>query len=176
MIYQIDPQHSGASFKVRHMMIANVKGEFTKVSGTVNFDPNNPTASSVEANIDAASISTREPQRDEHLKSADFLDATKYPELTFRSTSITPDGNGGYKINGDLTIHGVTKPVSLEVDSFSDEIKDPWGFMRRGASASTRINRKDFGLTWNALTETGGIMVGDQIDITLDVEMARKPE
>src|SRR5579884_3632091 len=149
MIYQIDPQHSSAQFKVRHMMIANVKGEFDKVSGTVDFDPANPTASKVEAVVDVASISTRETDRDNHLKSPDFFDVANYPTITFKSTSITQAGGGEYKINGDLTIHGVTKPVTLSVEEVTDEVKDPWGFARRGATATAKINRKDFGMTFN---------------------------
>src|SRR5215469_15942041 len=131
MIYQIDTQHSAAQFKVRHMMIANVKGEFDKLKGTVDFDPANLGATKIDATIDVASISTREADRDAHLKSPDFFDVAKFPEMTFRSTKAVPDGDG-YKVTGDLTIHGVTKPVTLEVDSVSPEIKDPWGFLRRG--------------------------------------------
>jgi polyisoprenoid-binding protein YceI len=176
MTYQIDPQHSAAQFKVRHMMIANVKGEFDKVSGTIEFDPANVAMSKVDATIDVASISTREADRDNHLKSGDFLDAATYPQIAFKSKSVTASGGGDYKVAGDLTIHGVTKPVTLEVESVTDEVKDPWGFLRRGATAITRINRKDFGLTWNVALEAGGVLVGEHIDITIDVEMTRKPE
>lgn len=175
MTYQIDTQHSSAQFKVRHMMIANVKGEFDKVSGTVDFDSSNPGASSIEATIDVASISTRETDRDNHLKSPDFFDVAKFPAITFKSTKVTPAGNGEYKIAGNLTIRGVTKPVTLDVESVSDEVKDPWGFMRRGATAMTKINRKDFGMEFNIPLDAGGFVVGDHIDITLDVEMTRKP-
>jgi polyisoprenoid-binding protein YceI len=178
MNYQIDTQHSAAQFKVRHMMIANVKGEFDKVSGTVEFDPSNLAASKAEVIIDVASISTRETDRDNHLKSPDFLDVAKYPTITFKATGMGP-GDGDeiqYKITGDLTIHGVTKSVTLDVESISDEVKDPWGFMRRGATAITRINRADFGLTFNMVLEAGGVMVGEKVDITLDVEMTRKPD
>jgi polyisoprenoid-binding protein YceI len=176
MTYNIDPQHSAAQFKVRHMMIANVKGEFDKVSGTVEFDPANLAVSKVEATIDVGSISTRETDRDNHLKSPDFLDAAKFPTITFKSTSVAAAGGGEYKVTGDLTIHGVTKSVVLAVESISDEVKDPWGFQRRGATAATRINRSDFGLTFNMVLEAGGVMVGEHVDITLDVEMTRKPE
>lgn len=175
MTYQIDTQHSSAQFKVRHMMIANVKGEFDKVSGTVDFDSSNPGASSIEATIDVASISTRETDRDNHLKSPDFFDVAKFPAITFKSTKVTPAGNGEYKIAGNLTIRGVTRPVTLDVESVSDELKDPWGFMRRGATAMTKINRKDFGMEFNIPLDAGGFVVGDHIDITLDVEMTRKP-
>jgi polyisoprenoid-binding protein YceI len=175
MTYQIDPQHSAAQFKVRHLMIANVKGEFDKVSGTVDFDPANVAASKVEAVIDVASISTREPDRDNHLKSPDFFDVAKFPTITFKSSSVAPDGKG-YKVTGDLTLHGVTKPVILEVESITDEVKDGWGFLRRGLEAKTRIDRRDFDLTFNMAMDGGGVVVGDKVEITIDVELTRKPE
>jgi polyisoprenoid-binding protein YceI len=176
MIYQIDPQHSAAQFKVRHMMIANVKGEFDKVSGTVDFDPSNPTATQVEVSIDVASISTREPARDNDLKSERFFDVAKFPTITFKSTGVTATGEGQYEVVGDLTIHGVTNSVALQVESVTEEIKDPWGFMRRGATAATHISRGEFGMHLNLALEAGGVMVGDRVDITLDVEMTRKPD
>lgn len=175
MTYQIDTQHSSAQFKVRHLMIANVKGEFDKVSGTVDYDPANPSAAKVEAKIDVNSISTREADRDKHLLSGDFFDVEKYPEITFKSTKVSRFGDG-FKLTGDLTIHGTTREVTFDVESVTDEVKDPWGFVRRGASATTRINRHDFGLKWNMALETGGIMVGDHVDLTVDVEMTRKPD
>lgn len=173
-IYQIDPAHSSAQFKVRHMMIANVKGEFDKVSGTVNFDPANPSTASLEATIDVASISTRDEQRDAHLKSADFFDVEKFPAITFRSEKVTAMGGENFTVTGDLTIHGVTKEVKLEVDELTDEAKDPWGSVRRGASAKTRINRKDFGMTFNVALEAGGFLVGEEVDLTIDVELIRQ--
>jgi polyisoprenoid-binding protein YceI len=176
MTYNIDPQHSAARFKVRHMMIANVKGEFDKVSGTVEYDPSNPTASKVEVSVDVASISTRETDRDNHLKSADFFDVAKFPDITFKSTGVVPTGDGEYEVTGDLTIHGVTKPVALKVESLTEEIKDPWGFMRRGATATTHISRAEFGMHFNMVMDAGGVMVGDKVDITLDLEMTRKPD
>ena len=176
MTYQIDPQHSAAQFKVRHMMIANVKGEFDKVSGTVEFDPSNPAASQVDVSIDVASISTRETARDNDLKSAHFFDVANYPTITFKSTGVAASGEGEYEVTGDLTIHGVTKPVALKVESFTEEVKDPWGLMRRGATATTHISRAEFGMHFNMALETGGVLVGDKVDITLDVEMTRKPE
>lgn len=172
--YQLDPQHSMAQFKVRHLMISNVKGEFAKLSGSVTFNPADLASSRVEVTIDAASIHTREPQRDEHLKSADFLDVAKYPEITFRSTAIVAAGKNAYEVVGDLTIRGVTQPVALNVESLSDEVKDPWGNYRRGATARTKIERKDFGLVWNATLETGGVLVGDDVEITIDAELTRK--
>lgn len=174
--YQIDPQHTAAHFKVRHMMISNVKGEFSGITGLIEFDPANLAGSHAEATINAATVSTREPERDKHLKSADFLDVRRYPVITFRSTKIVSTGDDNYELTGDLTIRGVTREVILQVDSLTPEIQDPDGQFRRGASASTRMERKDFGLTWNAVLESGGFLVGDDVDITIDVEMVRKPE
>lgn len=172
--YEIDPTHSTAQFKVRHMMIANVKGEFTKVSGRVLFNQESPAEGQVDISIDAASISTRDPQRDDHLKSADFLDVANYPSITFRSKKISAAGKDAFEVSGDLTIHGVTRQVTLDVDSVTPEAKDPWGGARRGATASTTISRKDFGLTWNTALETGGVLVGEDVHITIDVELVRK--
>jgi polyisoprenoid-binding protein YceI len=172
--YNIDPSHSGAHFKVRHLMISWVRGEFTKVSGTITFNEANPTASSVTAGIDVNSINTREPDRDKDLLSPNFLDAAKYPTIKFQSTKIAQEANDEYHVTGDLTIHGVTRPVVLEVDSVTPEIKDPWGFYRRGAAATTKISRKEFGLTYSPVLETGGVIVGDEIDISIDVELVRK--
>jgi polyisoprenoid-binding protein YceI len=170
--YEIDPTHSAVHFSVRHLMVSNVRGEFTKLSGTVKFDPQNPAASSVEATIDANSISTRDPQRDGHLKSGDFLDTEKFPTMTFRSKRVEVEPGGG-KVTGDLTIHGVTREITLDVEGPSQEMKDPWGKQRIGASASTKISRKEFGLTWNAALETGGVMIGDEVKINIDVEFVR---
>jgi polyisoprenoid-binding protein YceI len=174
--YQIDSQHAGAHFKVRHMMISNVKGEFSHITGAVEFDPSNLAASYVEASIAAATVSTREPLRDRHLKSADFLAVNRYPVITFRSTKVVSAGKDRYEVAGELTIRGVTCGVTLHVESVTPEIKDPDGLLRRGASAATRIERKDFGLTWNAVLESGGFVVGDDVEITIDVELVRKPE
>jgi polyisoprenoid-binding protein YceI len=172
--YQIDNAHSSAQFKVRHMMIANVKGEFDKVSGTVNFDPANPTASTVEASIDVSTISTRDEQRDGHLKSADFLDVEKYPTITFKSKKVTAISGDSFNVVGDLTIRDTTKEVTLNVEELTGEAKDPWGNMRRGATAKTRVNRKDFGMTFNVALEAGGFLVGEDVDLTIDVEMIRQ--
>jgi polyisoprenoid-binding protein YceI len=172
--YQIDASHSGAQFKVRHMMIANVKGEFDKVTGTVHFDEANPAASRVEAAIDVNTISTRDEQRDGHLKSPDFLDAAQYPSIDFKSKKVTASGPGTFTLLGDLTIHGVTKEVSVKVDELTPEAKDPWGGTRRGAAASTRINRKDFGMHFNMALEAGGFLVGDEVDIHIDVELLKQ--
>jgi polyisoprenoid-binding protein YceI len=170
--YTIDPAHSTAGFKVRHLMVSNVRGEFSGVSGTVVYDPADPRNSKIDARIDASTIHTRDEQRDTHLKSADFLDVEKFPAITFVSTKI--DGAGSdWKVTGDLTIHGVTRPVTLEVEGLAPEAKDPWGNTKTGASASTKISRKDFGMEFNMVLETGGVMVGDEIAITLELELLR---
>jgi polyisoprenoid-binding protein YceI len=173
--YQLDPAHSSAQFKVRHMMISYVKGEFHKISGTVNFDPDNPTISTIEVTIDAASINTRNEQRDADLKSTQFLDVEKFPVITFKSKKVSLSGAGKFTVTGDLTIRGGSKPVILDVEDVTEEAKDPWGNLRRGATAKTRINRKDFGMTVNVALETGGFLVGEDVDITIDVEMIRQP-
>jgi len=170
--YNIDPAHSNAQFSVRHMMISNVRGAFASVKGTVVYDPDNPGESSIETVIDATTINTMDPQRDAHLKSADFLDVEKFPAITFKSTKVDA-GSDEMKVTGDLTIHGVTRQVVLKVEDPSDETKDPWGNTRMGASGSTKIKRSDFGLTWNAALETGGILVGDDLKIELDVSLIK---
>lgn len=171
--WNLDPVHSVAEFKVKHMMITNVKGQFTGVSGVLTLDPVNLANSHVEASIDAASINTREPQRDTHLKSADFFDVEKFPTLTFKSTSVKRTDDDELAVTGDLTIHGVTREVVFTVEGPTAPGKDPWGNTRIGLSAVTKINRKDFGLTWNAALETGGILVGDQVTITLDAQFIK---
>ena len=168
--WNIDPVHTTVEFKVRHMMITNVKGHFTGVTGVLTLDEQDITKSHVEASIDAATINTREADRDTHLKSADFLDVEKFPTMTFASTRITRTGEGEAQVEGDLTIHGVTRKVEFAVEGPTPPGKDPWGNTRIGWTATTKINRKDFGLTWNAALETGGILVGDDITITFDVE------
>jgi polyisoprenoid-binding protein YceI len=173
MTYKIDPAHSTAQFVARHMMITNVRGGFSGVQGMVVYDPENPTASSVEVAIDANGINALEAARDMHLKSADFLDAEKYPTITFKSSSIAPDGDDELNLKGDPTIHGVTKQVVLKVEAPSAETKDHLGNARIGTSATTRIKRSDFGLTWNAALETGGILVGDNLKIELEVSLIR---
>jgi polyisoprenoid-binding protein YceI len=171
--YQIDPAHSSAQFSVRHMMVTNVHGGFKKIQGTVVYDPENPANSSVTAEIDASSITTNEDQRDAHLRSADFLDVEKFPTLTFRSTRVESAGEGEVKLAGDLTIHGVTRPVVLDVEGLAPEGKDPWGNIRSGATARTKIKRSDFGLSWNAALETGGFLVGDDVKIELDLALIK---
>jgi polyisoprenoid-binding protein YceI len=171
--YKIDPAHSSAHFVVRHMMVTNVRGGFRSLNGTVVFDPADPAGSSIETVIDAASINTNDDQRDNHLRSADFLDVEKYPTITFKSTRIEQAGDDEWKATGDLTIHGVTRTVVLKVEGPTGEGKDPWGNIRIGASAATKIKRSDFGLTWNAALETGGILVGDDLKIELDVSLVK---
>ena len=170
--YTIDPAHSAAGFKVRHLMVSNVRGEFSGVTGTVVFDAGAPENSRVEARIDATTIHTRDEQRDAHLKSADFLDVAKFPDITFVSKKIS-GGGGEWKVTGDLTIHGVTNEVTLDVEGPAPEAKDPWGNLKTGASATTKISRKQFGMEFNMVLETGGVMVGDEIAITLEVELLR---
>ncbi len=170
--WNIDPVHSVAEFKVKHMMISNVKGQFTGVSGTLKLDEADISNSSVEASIDASSINTREAQRDAHLKSADFFDVEKFPTLTFKSTGVSRK-EGELAVEGELTIHGVTRKVVFDVEGPTAPGKDPWGNTRIGLSAATKINRKDYGLTWNAALETGGILVGEDVTITLDVQFVK---
>jgi polyisoprenoid-binding protein YceI len=171
--WNIDPVHSTAQFKVKHMMISNVKGEFTKITGKLVLDESNITKSQVEAFIDATTINTREPDRDTHLKSADFLDVEKFPNLSFKSTQISKNGENELSVEGDLTMRGVTRKVVFEVEGPSPPTKDPWGNTRIGLSATTRVNRKDFGLNWNSVLEAGGILVGEEVAISLDVEFVK---
>jgi polyisoprenoid-binding protein YceI len=171
--WNIDPAHAVAEFKVKHMMISNVKGQFHKVTGTLSLDESNLANSRVEAVIDASSLETRDAQRNGHLKSADFLDVEKFPTLSFKSTRVSVVGDGELAVEGDLSIHGVTRKVSFSVEGPTPPTKDPWGNTHIGLSATTKINRKDFGLTWNAALETGGILVGEEVTITLDVEFLK---
>jgi polyisoprenoid-binding protein YceI len=171
--WNIDPAHSVAEFKVKHMMISNVKGHFAKVSGKLILDESNLAKSRVEATIDAGSIETRDAQRDAHLKSADFLDVEKFPALSFKSNNIRIVREGELAVEGELTIHGVTHKAVFTVEGPTPPAKDPWGNTRVAVSATTRINRKDFGLTWNTTLETGGILVGEEVTITLDVQFVK---
>jgi polyisoprenoid-binding protein YceI len=170
--YTIDPAHSTAGFKVRHLMVSNVRGEFSGVTGTVVFDADAPEKSKIEASIDATTIHTRDEQRDAHLKSADFLDVEKFPKITFVSKKIV-GMDGEWKVTGDLTIHGVTKEVVLDVEGPAPEAKDPWGNVKTGGSAATKVSRKEFGMEFNMALETGGFMVGDEVAITLELELLR---
>lgn len=172
--WDIDSSHSSAQFSIKHLMVSNVRGEFSKLTGTLNLDDKDITKSSVDVSIDANTISTREAKRDAHLKSPDFFDTAKFPTLTFKSKKVEKAGEGKLKVTGDLTIHGVTKEVVLSVDGPTPEIKDPFGGVRRGATATAKINRKDFGLNWNKALEAGGVLVGEEVNITLDVELKKK--
>ena len=171
--WNIDPAHSVAEFKVKHMMISNVKGQFAKVSGRLTLDESELANSRIEALIEAASIETRDAQRDAHLKSPDFFDVEKFPTLSFKSTRITLIRDGELAVEGNLTIRGVTRKLTFNVEGPTPPAKDPWGNTRVGVSATTKINRKDFGLTWNAALETGGVLVGDEVTITLDVQFVK---
>ena len=170
--WNIDPAHSAAEFKVKHMMISNVRGKFSGISGTLNRFEADHTRSSLEVSVDVSTINTQDAQRDGHLKSPDFFHAEKFPAMTFKSTHIEQKGDG-YAVTGDLTIRGVTKPVTLTVEEVSEPAKDPWGNTRIGLTATTKINRKDFGLTWNTTLETGGVLVGEDVTITLDVQFIK---
>jgi len=173
--WEFDPEHTGVHFKVRHLMVSSVRGEFEKVTGKIVYDEADVTKSTADIAIAAASINSRVAKRDEHLRSPDFLDVGKHPVITFKSKRVEKAGNGTLRMTGDLTIRGVTKEVVLTVEGPTPAIRDPWGNQRVGGQASTKINRKDFGLVWNAALETGGVAVGDEVEITIDVEIYRKP-
>src|SRR5882724_6187885 len=176
-VWDVDSSHSSTEFSVRHMMVSTVKGRFDKVAGTVNLDDKTPTKSTIELTIDASTIDTHEPKRDGHLKSPDFFDVAKYPTITFKSTKIEKSGKGKFKVTGDLTMHGVTKPVTLMVEGPSPAVKNPFGGMSSGASASGKINRKDWGLTWNKpLESAGGVLVGDEVTLDVNLELLKKAE
>ena len=171
--WNIDPAHSAAEFKVRHMMISYVKGKFSGLSGVLKLDETDYSRSTVEVSIPAASVSTVDDKLDAHLKNEDFFDVDKFPTLTFKSTGIRSTGGQDYEVTGDLTIRGVTNPVVLSVNDLSEPSKDPWGNQRIGLSGSTKVNRKDFGLVWNTPLEFGGMLVGDEVTITLDVQFIK---
>lgn len=171
--WTIDADHSNVGFSVSHLMVSHVKGNFNKYSGVVDLNDKEITKSTVNVTIDAGSINTNVEKRDEHLRSADFFDVIKYPTLTFVSKKWTQSSNGALTVTGDLTIHGITKSVVLNVAPFSKEIKDPRGTMRRGTSATATINRKDYGLVWNRALEAGGVTVGEEVTISLDVELVK---
>ena len=171
--WNIDPSHTVAEFKVRHMMISNVKGQFAKATGRLVLDESELMNSHVEATIDAASIETRDPQRDAHLKSGDFLDVESFPTLSFKSTSISLVRAGELAVKGEMTIRDVTRKILFDVEGPTPPAKDPWGNTRVAVSATTKISRKDFGLTWNSALESGGVLVGDEVTITLDVQFVK---
>lgn len=171
--WSLDPAHTLVEFSVKHMMIATVKGRFSGVEGFLEGDLPDLTTARVEASVDAASVDTREAQRDQHLRSADFFEVEKFPKLTFKSTQIDAAGGGTYKMTGDLTIRGVTRPVVFDV-TFEGMGRDPWGNERAGFSATAAVNRKDFGLQWNAVLETGGVLVGDRVKIAIEAEAIKQ--
>ncbi len=168
--WTLDEGHSTIGFSVKHMMVTEQKGAFDKFTGTIELDEKDVTKSKVNVEIDVASINTKNLKRDEHLRSPEFFDAAKFPKITFTSTSIKKAGKA-YKVTGDLTMHGVTKSVVLDVAPLSDEFKDPWGGMHRGTTATTTVPRKDFGLSWNKVLEKGGVVVGEDVKIELNVEL-----
>jgi polyisoprenoid-binding protein YceI len=173
--WQIDPAHTSAQFAVRHLMVSTVRGTLGKVTGTVNLDEADPTKSTVEASIDATGINTREPKRDDHLKSPDFFDVAKYPTITFKSKKVTKVNDTKYQVTGDLTMHGVTKEVVLDVEGSPKPFKDPMGNTRIGGAVTSKLNRQDFGIKWNKSLDGGGVVVGDEVNVTIDVEQIRAP-
>jgi polyisoprenoid-binding protein YceI len=171
--WQIDRAHSAAQFSVRHLMVSTVRGHFGKLTGVVRYDPKNPAGASVQAEVDVSTIDTREPKRDAHLKSPDFFDAARFPTMTFKSTKVEPAGGGVLNVTGDLTIRGVARPTVFRVEGLSEPVKDRGG-LRMGATAMAKINRKDFGMTYNRVLEAGGLTVGDEVTITIDVELVQR--
>lgn len=172
--WTVDQGHSQVGFRVRHMMVSNTTGYFRQFSGTVAYDDAHPEQAQIDITIDTASIDSNLPKRDEHLRGEDFLDVAKYPTLTFKSKKVLPRGKGRLSVVGDLTIRGVTREVTLDVSDVGKAATDPWGNIRRGAVATTKINRKDFGLTWNMALEAGGVAVGDEVAINLEIELIQQ--
>lgn len=171
--YEIDPAHSSVGFRIRHL-VGRVSGSFTRFSGSITFDEKQPAKSKVSATIEAASIDTQNQKRDDHLRSADFFDVTKYPTLTFASRHVSVVGKNHFRVLGDLTMHGVTRQTILDV-AYGGQMKNPMGpGQRAGFTATTRVNRKDFGIVWNKTLDTGGAMLGDNVEITLEIEAAEK--
>jgi len=172
--WEMDPAHSTFQFKVRHMTVSNVKGDFSKSRGVVTIDGSDITQMKIEMVIEAASVNTGHPQRDEHLRGPDFFDVAKYPTLAFVSKKVIKTDTGKLGVTGDLTLHGVTREITVDVEGPSPEVKDPGGNFRRGATATTRINRRDFGMVWNKVLDSGGLVVGDEVNIYVEVELVRK--
>ena len=173
-LWEIDSAHTSAQFAVRHLMVSTVRGSFSKVSGTLEYDGKDLATLKADVTIDVASVNTGIEKRDEHLRSADFFDVAKFPTMTFKSKKAEKAGEGKFKLTGDLTIHGVTKEVTLEVEGPAPVVKDPWGNTKTGATATVKINRTDFGLKWNAVLEAGGVAVGEEVSITIDIEAYQK--
>jgi len=172
--WQMDPAHSSFQFKIRHLTVSNVKGDFSKFQGVAIIDDQDITYLKVEVAIDAASVNTDHAQRDEHLRGPDFFDVTKYPTITFISKKVIKTDANRLKVIGDLTLRGVTREITVDVEGPTPEVKDPWGNFRRGATATSKINRRDFGITWNKVLDTGGLVVGDEVNIYIEVELVRK--
>jgi len=172
--WQLDPAHTSAQFAVKHLAISTVRGAFSNVKGTIILDDADISKSSVDVTIDVSTVDTRVPDRDKDLKSDKFFDVAHYPTMTFKSTKVEQAGPGKLKVTGDLTIRGTTKPVVLDVDGPTAPVKDPWGNQRAAVNATTKVNRQDFGVKWNATMDNGGVVVGDEVSITIDAEMVQK--
>ena len=172
--WKIDPQHTSAQFSVRHMAISTVRGAFSKVTGAILLDDSDITKSTVDVTIDVSTVDTREPDRDKDLRSDKFFDVAHYPSITFKSKRVQQVSTGKLKVTGDLTIHGTTKEVVLDVEGPTPPVKDPWGNVRMAVTATTKVNRQDFGVKWNATLDNGGVVVGDDVNITIDVEMIKQ--
>jgi len=172
--WKIDPQHTSAQFSVRHMAISTVRGAFSKVTGAILLDDSDITKSTVDVTIDVSTVDTREPDRDKDLRSDKFFDVAHYPSITFKSKRVQQVSTGKLKVTGDLTIHGTTKEVVLDVEGPTPPVKDPWGNVRAAVTATTKVNRQDFGVKWNATLDNGGVVVGDDVNITIDVEMIKQ--
>ena len=175
-MWDIDSSHASASFSVKHLMISTVRGDFGGVKGTIEWDGKDPASLKIDATVDVSTVDTGDPKRDEHLKSPDFFDVAKFSTMTFKSKSATSVGNGKLKVVGDLTLRGKTKEVTLDVDGPTAEVKDPWGNTRVGASATAKINRQDFGVAWNKTLDAGGVVVSDDVNVTIDLEVRKRPE
>jgi polyisoprenoid-binding protein YceI len=173
--WRIDSAHSSAQFAVRHLLVSTVRGHLGEVAGTVQLDEADVTRSSVDATVDPKGVDTRDAKRDEHLRSADFLDVAKYPTITFRSKKVQRSAEGRYQVVGDLTLHGVTREVTLDVEGSTKPITDPWGNVKLGGVARTKIDRQDFGVSYSKVLEGGGLVVGNEIEITIDIELTRTP-
>jgi len=172
--FDIDSSHTSAQFAVKHLVVSTVRGALGQVSGTLQFDASDPAKSTVEATIDTRGVNTNDAKRDEHLRGPDFLDTERYPTVTFKSKSAERTSDGKYKVTGDLTLKGVTKEVVLEVEGATTPIKDPFGNIKLGGVARTKINRQDFGVSWSRTLDGGGLVVGDEVDIVIDIEVNQR--
>jgi polyisoprenoid-binding protein YceI len=173
--YQMDPVHSNIQFKIRHLTVSNVTGTFNKIKGSATMEGEDPSTLKVEVTIEAASVDTGNEKRDQHLRTPDFLDVAKYPTITFVSRKVAKADPGKLKVTGDLTLHGVTREITVDLEGPTSEVKDPWGGFRRGATGTARIDRRDFGITWNTPLDSGGMLVGNDVTIYVEVEWVKKP-